>query len=131
MTYIVYAPDRTIKTFLERIDDLQLAEGETFAVSPLSLANYAHRFVISHAGQPCRTVYVHKGDADVVIDISAPGETSVSVAVNDEVREISLQGGHGQIVLPTSSAGVLCLGPGDPTRYCAAGEGSLLVILLE
>jgi hypothetical protein len=131
MTYLVYAADRTLKTFLEKIDDLRLAEGETFAVSPLSLINYAQRFVLSHDGQPCRTVYVQRGEPDVVIDVSAPGEASVSVAVNDEAREVALQDGHGQILLPTSSAGAFCLGPGDRTRYCAAGEGSLLVNVLE
>ncbi len=131
MTYLVYAADRTLKTFLEKIDDLQLAEGETFSVSPLSFIDYAQRFVLSHDGQPCRTVYVHCGEPDVVIDVSAPGEASVSVAVNDEAREVALQDGHGQILLPTSSAGAFCLGPGDRTRYCAAGEGSLLVNVLE
>jgi hypothetical protein len=131
MTYILYNPDRSIKTFMDTIDDVVLAEGETWAYIDQSFEEYAARFVLSHGGNTCLNVYAKVGDAELLIDIRAPGNESVSVDVNGQAQEVALTEGKGSIHIPTDAAGAYFLAPTDRQNFCAAGCGSLLVTVQE
>jgi hypothetical protein len=129
MTYIVHNPDGTIKTFMDTIADLPLAPGETVEQSNLSFEDYAALFVLSHNGQECQTVYVHVGDAPVLIDVSVPGVETVSVDVNDQAQFVSLTNGRGSLTITTETPGAFTLAPSDRRTYSKAGSGSLIVIV--
>lgn len=129
MTYVLYNPDHTIKTFMEYIADVPLAPGETFALSSLSFEEYAAQFVLSCEGQSCCTVYTQVGAPAVVIDVSAPGLSSVDVAVNGQAQTVSLTNGKGSFTLDTSTPQEYRIEPADCTRFCPAGASSLAVII--
>lgn len=127
MTYILHNPDGTIKSYMDRVSDLPLLAGETISATPLSMAEYAQKFVLSFQGKPCNTISVKTGDPEVVIDVNAPDCESVGVSVNDEERIISLTQGAGQLSILTDEVGIFVLGPADRGRFCMAGSGSLCV----
>ncbi len=130
MTYVIYNPDGTIKTFMDTIADVPLAPGETVEQSELSFADYAARFVLSHNGQESQTVFAHVGEAAVVIDVSVPGVETVSVDVNDQAQFVSLINGRGSLTITADTPGSFTLAPSDRHKYSKAGSGSLLVIVL-
>jgi hypothetical protein len=130
MTYIIYNPDGSIKTFMDIIADVPLAPGETVEQSDLSFEDYGARFVLNHNGLACQTVFAHVDDADIVIDVSAPGVESLSVDVNDQAQFVSLTNGKGSLTLPTTTPGAFALAPSDRHAYTKAGSGSLIVIVL-
>lgn len=129
MTYIIYNSDRTIKTYLERIDDVVLQDGETFKKIDQEFEEYASRFVISCEGQTCLAIRRKVGADPVVIEISAPGYTEVSISVAGSPQSVTLTEGKGSISLPTDSPGRYAIEPADRTLFCAAGNGSLLVVV--
>jgi hypothetical protein len=131
MTYIIYNPNGTIKTFMDTIEDVPLAPGETVEQSALSFENYAARFVLSHNGEPSLTVRAHVGDPAIVIDVSAPGVETIAVDMNGEQQFVSLSNGQGSITLPTTTPGTFALAPSDRHTYSPAGSGSLCVIVLS
>jgi hypothetical protein len=130
MTYIIYNPDSSIKTFLDQIEDTVLAPGETAEQSELSFQEYAERFVLSHDGMSCMTGIAHMGDPEVVIDVSAPGVETVFVDINGVANFVSLSNGRGSLTLPTSAPASFALAPSDRHTYSAAGSGGLLVLVL-
>lgn len=129
MTTLIYNPDGTIKNFVSSIEGLELQPGETTLESPLSFAEYAARFSLSHNGQTCQTVFAHVGDAPVEIEVSAPGQSTVDVDVNGQVQTVPLSNGRGILAIPTDTPGPIPLAPADRRTFCAAGDGSLLVVL--
>ena len=129
MTYIIYNSDRTIKTYLERIDDLLLQYGETFKKIDQDFEEYASRFVISCEGQTCLTIRRKVGENPVVINVSAPGCTEVGIKVAGILQIVTLIEGEGSITISTGSPGRFAIEPADRTLFCAAGNGSLLVVV--
>ena len=129
MTYIILKEDKTIKTYLDRIDDVLLEEGETFKRVEDTFEAYSERFVVSHNGVRCLTVNSVIGADPVLIDISAPGYSEVAVTVSGAAQVIPLVEGKGSFSLPTDVPGRYCVEPADKTLFCAAGYGSLLVIV--
>lgn len=131
MISIVYNSDGTIKTFAEDVSDLQLLPGETVAELPLTFEEFASRFVLSHNGQPCQTVFARVGDAPVQVQVSAPGFSSVAVDVNGTPQTVELINGTGTLTLPTDAPCRFSLTPADSIALCRAGCGSLLVVVQE
>lgn len=131
MISIIYNPDGSIKTFAEDVSDLQLLPGETVGELPVTFEEYAARFVLSHNGQPCQTVFARVGDAPVQVQVSAPGFTSVAVDVNGTPQTVELTNGTGTLTLPTDAPGRFALSPTDSTAFCRAGWGSLLVVIQD
>lgn len=129
MISIIYNPDGTIKTFAEEFSDLQLLAGETTADLPITFEEFAARFVLSHNGQPCLTVYARVGDAPVQVQVSVPDHTSVAVDVNGTPQNVELTNGTGVLILPTDAPGRFSLTPADRVAFCQAGWGSLLVVI--
>jgi len=129
MTYILYNPDHTIKTFMDFIADVPLQPGESFTRSPLTFEQYSKLFELSHNGITAQTVEAHVGDPAVLIEVSAPGQTEVDVSINGQAQAIPLTDGRGSITIPTDQPGRFTLTPADRQRFCAAGSGSLLVIV--
>jgi hypothetical protein len=129
MTYILYNPGHTIKTFMDYMSDVPLQQGESFTLSPLSFEEYSQQFVLSHNAQPCDTVMVHVGDPAVLIDVSAPGQAEVGVSVNGQAQTVTLTNGRGSFLLPTDREGRFILTPADRQHFCTAGSGSLLVVI--
>jgi hypothetical protein len=129
MTYILYNPDHSIKTFMDYMSDVPLQQGESFTLSPLSFEEYSQQFVLSHNTNPCDTVIVHVGDPAVLIDVSAPGQIEVGVSVNGQAQIVTLIDGRGSFLLPTDQKGRFIIQPADRQHFCAAGSGSLLVVI--
>jgi hypothetical protein len=129
MTYIILKADQRIKTYLERVDDLVLEEGETIRQVQDTFEEYAKRFVVSHNSVPCLTVTGKAGGEPVTIEISAPGYSEAAVRVGDDIQTVALVGGRGSLTLPAEVPGRYCIGPADQTVFCSAGYGSLLVIV--
>jgi hypothetical protein len=127
MIYIISNPDGTIKTYMQNASDIVLVPGENIVISPLSMDQYAARFVLSHQGQSCCTVTAHVGDPAILIDISVPGCESASVDVNGEEKVINLLDGKGVIELGTTKAGTFLLSPTNRKQFCSAGNGQLTV----
>lgn len=131
MTCILLNPDGTIKSFMERVIDLPLQPGETVSISPLPMADYAQKFVLSCCGKACQTIIAKVGDPVVVIDVSVPDCKTVGVSINGEEKILSLDHGAGQLMVPTDQAGVFFIEPADRSRFCAAGNGSLCIEIVE
>jgi hypothetical protein len=129
MTYILYKSDHTIKGFMDYIADVPLAPGESFATSPLMFEQYAELFVLSHNGQTCCAVEAHVGDDPVLIDVSAPGQSSIQLSVGNDIQTVHLTDGKGTLTLATDRAARIPITAADRTTFCPAGEGSLLVII--
>lgn len=129
MTYILYNPDHTIKTFMDFIADVPLQPGESFIRSPLTFEQYSKLFELSHNGITAQTVEAHVGDPAVLIDVSAPGQAEVDVSINGQAQAIPLTDGRGSITIPTDQPGRFTLTPADRQRFCAAGSGSLLIVV--
>lgn len=131
MIYILYNPDGTIKTYMQNASDVVLAPGEIYTSSPLSMDQYAARFVLSHQGRSCYTITAHVGDPAILIDVSAPGCDSVSVNVNGEEKIVNLSEGKGVIELETAKAGTFFLRPTNRRQFCSAGKGQLTVEVMD
>lgn len=131
MISIIYNPDGSIKTFAENVADVQLQPGEKVEDLPVTFEEFAARFVLSHNGMPCQTVYAHVGDAPVQVQVSAPGFSSVAVDVNGTPQTVELTNGTGTLTLPTDAPGRFALSPSDGTAFCRAGWGSLLVVIQD
>lgn len=131
MISIVHNPDGTIKTFADNVADVQLLPGETVEELPVTFEEFAARFVLSHNGQPCQTVFLCVGDAPVQVQVSAPGFTSVAIDVNGTPQTVELTNGSGTLTLPTDAPGRFALSPADRVAFCQAGWGSLLVVIQE
>lgn len=129
MISIVYNADGTIKNYAENNDDLCLMPGESIVELPITFEEFAARFVLSHNGQPCLTVYARTGDAPVQVQVSAPGNTSVAVDVNGTPQTVELTNGTGTLTLPTDTPGRFSLTPADRVAFCQAGRGSLLIVI--
>lgn len=127
MVYIVYNPDRTIKTYMDQIEDYPLAEGETYSVSKKSMLQYSKLFVISYKGQPCVAVHAKVGDPPLIIDVACPKVASVDVLINGTRQTVALTNGTGTVQIPTTAPQVYEILPADRQTYCAAGAGSLLI----
>lgn len=131
MTYILYNPDGSIKTFMDNIANVSLQEGEMFATSPLSFEEYAAQFELSVKGATCITVFAHVGDPAEEVAISAPGNESVSVDINGEPQLIQLESGRGTLTLPTTAPAEFILTPTDKHTFCPAGAGSICIKIDE
>ena len=115
---------------MDYIADVPLADGETFAKVKASFEKYSNRFVLSCKGQTCSTVLAHVSDPAVVIDVSVPGEIQTAVDVNGVSQIVPLTNGKGSFTIPTTKAGTYQVTPTDRFTYCAAGVGSLSVMVL-
>jgi hypothetical protein len=131
MTFILYNPDGTIKTFMTYIADVPLAAGETYTETEESFEEVAAKFALSHFGEGCVTVRAHTGDPDIVIDVCATGLQSVSVDVNGDPHIVPLINDHGSITIPTNAPGTFALAPTDKRTFAAAGSGYLVVLVTE
>lgn len=131
MTCILHNADGSIKSFMDQVTDLPLQPGETVSVTPLPMAEYAQKFLLSCCGKTCYTVTAKVGDPEVVIDVSVPDCETVGVSINDVEQIVSLDQGSGRLILSTSPVGTYLLGPADRSRFCAAGNGSLCVEIIE
>jgi hypothetical protein len=127
MTYVLFNPDGTIKSYSQSVEGLVLAPGESYVESSLSMEDYAARFAISHQGMCAATVYAQIGDEPIEVEVSAPGMSTVSVDVNGIPQTVQLTNGRGTILIPTTQAMVFQLSPTDRRTCCAAGNGSINV----
>jgi len=129
MTYIIFNPDGTIKSFAESNEGAVLEPGEACTESPLSFQEVAALFELSHNGQTCQTVYAHVGDPAVEVTVRAPGQTTVEVGVNGTAQTVQLTNGAGTLTLPTTAPIAYALAPADRHKFCIAGAGSLCIIV--
>lgn len=129
MTYILKTADGTIKSYMDNVRDLILNAGESLVESELNFTEYSTRFVLSYQGKTGQVVSAKVGDAEIGIDVSVPGYDQVSVNVGNETYTVALTEGQGKLTLATGTAGRFAVTPADPTVFCAAGMGSLLVVI--
>jgi hypothetical protein len=116
---------------MERVVNLPLQPGETVSISPLTMAEYAQKFMLSCRGNTCQTVKARISDPSVVIDVNVPDCETVGVSINGEVQTLSLNHGAGQLTVSTDQTGIFLIEPADRSRFCAAGNGSLCVEIVE
>ena len=131
MTTIIRNADHTIKTFLERGDDVVLSAGETLEFSDTSFVEYAKRLKITLNERSGETIRIPAGSGILELKVSCPGESTVSILVNDLEEVVALTNGLGMIRLSTDAPGFYLLKPGDRTQYAAAGESVLCVEVMD
>ena len=131
MTYIIRNADGTIKTFMQRADDLVLSPGETIETSPLPFLEYALRLFLSAGGVSGETISVAAGAPDVVVDVSCPLEQAVDIDINGTIEHLVLDQGMGSLQLGTGVPGSFIIQPADHRAYCPAGNSILTVEVLE
>jgi hypothetical protein len=131
MINVIYDPSGEIRYYVESTEGLILEPGETIQEINVTFEEFAARFTLSHKGQTCQTVYAHAGDPPVEINVTAPGYASASVDVNGQAQTIPLTNGAGTLFIPTSAPGRFALAPTDRRAFCAAGNGSILVVIFE
>jgi hypothetical protein len=130
MVYVTYNPDGSIKSFSEDPGAALVVTDEALHSLPLDMDTFATRFMLSHKDICCYTVTARVGDPALEVNVYAPGLDSVSVAVNGIAQDVILESGRGVIKIATDKPGDFILSPADRTRFCAAGYGSISVILL-
>ncbi len=129
MIHVIYDQNGVIKYYVESIEGLELQPGETLEEINVTFEEFAARFTLSHNGQTCLIVYAHVGDPAVEIAVTAPGYSAASVDVNGQPQTVPLINGAGTLIIPTTAPGRFTLAPTDRHAFCAAGNGSLLVVI--
>lgn len=131
MTFIIRNADGSIKTFAERSDDFVLTPGETIESSPLSFARYAQRFTLSSAERSGETIAAHVGDPVITVEVSCPEQLAVDLDINGTIEHLELAQGKASLALSTEIAGAFVIQPADRKLYSAAGNGTLIVEVVE
>jgi hypothetical protein len=122
MTTVIRDSAGLIKTFMETSAGYVPESGETMEEVAESFSEYARRLRIFVDGRSGETVRVPAGEGEVNVRVECPGETTVSLAVNGEVKEVALEGGLGILVLSRNVPGRYVIAPADRVKFCAAGE---------
>ena len=63
--------------------------------------------------------------------VASPPLESVEVRVNGQVQTVPLDGGVGMLTVQADAPGAVIVEPADPTRFCRAGRGTVVINVLE
>ncbi len=129
MIYILRSADGTIVGVGER-DDWLPTGGQTVEVCEGTLAAYSERFALSADRTTIRAGSDEVARVTVRAAASPPLE-SVEVRVNGQVQTVPLDGGVGVLTVQADAPGAVIVGPADPTRFCRAGRGTVVINVLE
>lgn len=127
MISIVRSKDGSIKSFAEStLDDYNLVQGETVEQSTMSFLEYSRQFFITCKGHSGESVYArhNSGDVEVEVHVDAP---TVDVAINGSIETLTPIDGIARILLGTEVPGLFIIEPADRKKYCAAGEGRMVI----
>lgn len=129
MIYILRSADGTIVGVGER-DDWLPTGGQTVEVCEGTLAEYSERFALS---ADRTTICAGSGEsAQVTVRaVASPPLESVEVRVNGQVQTVPLDGGVGMLTVQADAPGAVIVEPADPTRFCRAGRGTVVINVLE
>jgi hypothetical protein len=127
MTTVIRDSAGLIKTFMESSAGYVPEPGETMEELAVTFTEYARRLCISVDGRSGETVRVPVGTGPVSVRVECPGEQVVSLAVNGEVKDVSLEEGLGSLALSCNVPGRFVIAPADRVTYCAAGEAVSVV----
>ena len=134
MVAIVKNADGEIVTYYERGDDVVLEVGQTLDEDPRTFVAYAERLVLSAGGRSGESLQYVQSNADVLVDVSCVecAAGSVDIVVNELIETVAIDAdGNGQIALSAAVAGRFVLGPAERTVFCAGGEASLTIDIVE
>lgn len=106
------------------------AEGQTVEVLDESLEAYSERFALSADRQTIRADGVDTARVTVRAAASPP-LGSVDVLVNGQPCTVPLAGGVGTLAVQAEIAGAVVVEPADPTRFCRAGRGTVVILAEE
>lgn len=126
MVTVLRNADHSIKSFSEQ-EDFILQPGETLETIPVSFTNFAGRLKISVEGRSGETLFLPAGTSSIEIQVRCPGEDSLILEINNEIRRVSLADGCGVFPLELSDGQTYVLRPQDRVRFCAAGEGLMII----
>ncbi|MBP9041530.1 MAG: hypothetical protein KBF64_07130 [Anaerolineaceae bacterium] len=128
MITLIRSKDGTIKTFSPRpFEGYNLALGESIELVDTTFEEFAQRFVVSCMGVSGETLSVKQGSPDLIVNITAPGQSTVDVDINGSIETLTPIDGGFQVVLSTDVPGVFVIQPADRKKFCAAGQGLLVI----
>jgi len=127
MTVVIRGSAGEIKTFMESALGYVPEPGETLEEVALPFTEYARRLRLSVDGRSGETIQVPLSPGTITVRVECPGEDSVSLRVNDEVKEVALADGLGNLALPRDVPGRYVIAPADRMKFCAAGEAVSVV----
>lgn len=128
MISIIRSKDGTIKTFSTRpFEEFSLALGEKMELVDMTFEDFSRQFVVSCLGRSGETISVRQGSPDLTVSISVPGAQTIDVDINGSVEHLTPTNGGFQVVLGTDVPGVFIIQPADRAKYCAAGQGILVI----
>lgn len=128
MVYVIRKANGTIKSYSEKDDDV-LLNGETREMFDGLMADYAGRFRLLTN----KTSIIANGVDQAIVTITTnTAAQSIEVLINDFSATVPITDGQGNLPpITAETGGVIIIEPADQTRYCAAGNGRLVIEAME
>lgn len=131
MITVVRSKDGKIKTFSDGANnDYNQSLGETIERIDCSMEEYASRFKLSCNGVSGETLQVRQGSGDLLVQLNTKESSPIELSINGLLETVQPANGVAAISLSTEVPGLYIIEPADRSKYCAAGEGLLVIEVL-
>lgn len=129
MIHVIRRANGAIKLYGEGDgSDWVLEPGETLQTLDITMDEYAAYFRLS-VDKP--TIVPDGLDTAIVTVSSSLPLTSLDILVNGVPANMPLSEGVGTLEIAAQTPGAIVVEPADPTLFCRAGQGSLVILAVN